>query len=827
LTTQEVERFRQIEAIFDAALEYPPGSERDAHARRQCGADASLLDEVERLLYDHERVRAIAPPRPESLPQFGPWRSIRLLGRGGMGTVYLAERADGAFRMTVAVKVVPLALASVDIEERFRRERQFLASLDHPKIARLIDGGVTSAGLPYLVMEFVDGLAIDQYCEARKLGARAIVGLMRNVLEALTYVHGQQVVHRDIKPSNIVVDGSGNAKLLDFGTARLVDASGDAAITRTGIFAFTPAYASPEQLLAKPATFASDIYSAGVLLYRLLTGRPPYRLTDYSPAAIADTINRTLPDASGMDRALDAILSTALSRRPEQRYLSVSEMDADLARYLEGEPVHAQRPWKVKWLGVAVAAMAVGAAGALWMFQRPPAPQRPVSIAVLPFTNANGDKADQYFVDGLTQEFSSEIARLKTFRMASQSSTALFRKQPRNLRDIGRKLRVSYVVEATVERTGDQIKMVVSLERVADGAQLWANTYRRRTADLGAIETDVETRLASTLGIAPSAPRNKHQPPEQAHDYYLRARFEDNQGTLEANTQAQEDLQRALKLDPEYAAAYNLLGGAIWSRNAISGTRPNPAEIAEAEQLWQKAIQLDPGLTAAHVSLGLFAQQFDWDFKRAEREFQAALAAGPNAGAHMLYAFLSLILGRRSEADEHLRVARDLDPVSSAAQTNAAILFELEGRIAEAREELRKLAIQSSNNLAYQAEVDRLDARLGNSGPAIQNLHKLEPLEPMATRDLAMAEAYAGHREEALRIIHPFEQNYEKGDVPMYQFALFYAALDDEPDTVKWLGRCLDAHEAGATYIRIEPAFAKMRNALEFQKLIKRVGLDY
>src|ERR1039458_4795801 len=222
MTADEVDRFRRVEATFDAVLECPSGPERDAFLRRQeATTDASLLAEVRQLLEDHEAVTAAVPMPPETLPRFGPWQAIRLLGRGGMGEVYLAERADGAFQMEAAVKVAPLALASPDIEERFRRERQFLASLDHPKVARLIDGGGGGSGLPYLVMEFVDGLAIDRYCDGQKLDARERIGLMRQVLEALIYVHGRGVIHRDLKPSNIMVDAAGKAKLLDFGTAPL------------------------------------------------------------------------------------------------------------------------------------------------------------------------------------------------------------------------------------------------------------------------------------------------------------------------------------------------------------------------------------------------------------------------------------------------------------------------------------------------------------------------------------------------------------------------------------------------------------------------------
>src|SRR5580658_5987445 len=205
----ELERFREVEELFYAAIEHPPGVARDTLIQKRCGADENLRIEVVLLLEDHERIRAAVPSPAQRLPRFGAWQAMKLLGRGGMGTVYLAERADGAFRMAAAVKVVPLALASAAIEERFRRERQFLAGLDHPKIARLIDGGVSETGLPYLVMEFVDGLTLDGFCDAHELDTRARIALVRQVLEALTYVHSRQVIHRDLKASNILVGQSG------------------------------------------------------------------------------------------------------------------------------------------------------------------------------------------------------------------------------------------------------------------------------------------------------------------------------------------------------------------------------------------------------------------------------------------------------------------------------------------------------------------------------------------------------------------------------------------------------------------------------------------
>ncbi|MGA2132321.1 MAG: protein kinase [Bryobacteraceae bacterium] len=345
----DLARFHKIEEIFHAALELPAGVDRDTLIRKSCGGDEDLQIQIGHLLEKDQSVRAAAPPAPERMPRFGAWQALKLLGRGGMGTVYLAERADGAFRMMSAVKVVPLALASAAIEERFRRERQFLAGLDHPKIARLIDGGVSETGLPYLVMEYVDGHTIERFCDQRHLDTRARIALVRQVLEALTYVHGQQVIHRDLKASNILVCENGQVKLLDFGTARLVDATAEAAITKTGVFAFTPEYASPEQVRGESLVFASDLYSAGVLLYRLLTGRLPYRITGASPAAMGVAIARAQPEPSGLDSPLDAILSKALAKTPAGRYASAGDMDADLARYLEGQRVRARKPRRKFW----------------------------------------------------------------------------------------------------------------------------------------------------------------------------------------------------------------------------------------------------------------------------------------------------------------------------------------------------------------------------------------------------------------------------------------------------------------------------------------------
>jgi TolB-like protein len=827
MTADEIARFRRIEAIFDAVLEYPSGKEREAFLLQQEAVVGSpLIAELRQLLEGHEAVTAAVPPRPEPLPRFGPWQAIRLLGRGGMGEVYLAERADGAFQMQAAVKVAPLAMASTDIEERFRRERQFLASFDHPKVARLIDGGFS--GLPYLVMEFVDGVSIDRYCDAVALDARARLALMRQVLEALIYVHGRGVIHRDLKPSNILVDAAGNVKLLDFGTARLVDATGDNAITKVGVFAFTPDYASPEQTQARPLTVATDIYSAGVLLYRLLTGRPPYRFADYAPGTVAHTVSQTEPEASGLDRPLDAILSKALRKTPEERYGSAAEMDADLARYLDGQPVRARRAPKLTPLAMAVAVVVLSAAAVIaWRFgARSAAPRPTASIAVLPFTNVGGNPDNQYFTDGVPSDITDALTHFKGLRVTARSWAFQFRGKEKDLRNIGRQTNASYILTGSIERAGNRVKTVASLYRSGDGARLWTNTYQRAAADTSAVETDLETAILASTGLSASDQPKIHVPPAEAHEYYLKARFQGDQISMAANDLSLQYFRRALELDPNYAAAYLGLADAIWNRGNADGEPFHPAQIRESAQLTEKSVQLDPGLVRAHVGLAQIAMRYDFDWNRADRELHTAFGLSPFVGTEIIYANLCLVLGKRQEADLHYQRARDLDSLSSQAVLNDVQYLMVEGRFEEAREETRKIAARSPNNERLQVRLNFMEAWFGNTA-AMENLRKWSRERPYAREFLAGAAAHIGNREEALRLLSQLEPEYLENHVAVYGLAAARAELNDEQGAVRLLETAIDSREDWALYIPVDVAFAKMESTPEFHRLKKRIGLDW
>jgi serine/threonine-protein kinase len=353
----------RIEQLFEASLEQP-AVHRDGWLQVACGGDAELLAEVRRLLAAHGVGQAAFPTDggsdTHSAPErvLGPYRLLHELGRGGMGTVHVAERDDGVFRRRVAIKLLHPGGERDELLARFVAERQILASLDHPNIARLLDGGITEAGRPYFVMEYIDGVPLDRYADRQRLDVQARLRLIATIARAVHYAHGRLVVHRDLKPSNVLVTPDGVVKLLDFGIAKIHDPTAvnltrPAPRTRTGLLLLTPAYASPEQFRGEPATTANDVWSLGVMLYELLTARRPFALEGLSLSECERVVTATDPprpsevaESPGLRRRLagdvDRMVLAALRKEPERRYGSAEQLAEDINRHLEGKPIWAR-----------------------------------------------------------------------------------------------------------------------------------------------------------------------------------------------------------------------------------------------------------------------------------------------------------------------------------------------------------------------------------------------------------------------------------------------------------------------------------------------------
>lgn len=448
------------------------------------------------------------------------------------------------------------------------------------------------------------------------------------------------------------------------------------------------------------------------------------------------------------------------------------------------------------------------------------------SIAVLPFTNLSTDPANEYFSDGLTDEVTDALARTRGLRVIARSSAFRFKGKTVDVREVGRELGVTHVLEGSVERSGDRIKVIAHLERVSDGSQEWSRTFERQSSDLFAVQSELAEGIARNLNAA-AAPVARHVPSDEVYRLAIEGRYEEQQMTPQAVANAEAKYRRAIELDPDYAAAYALLASAINDDyTARGGTRGNEDASKTIGQLLRRAIELDPTDSGAHVLLAAQMMQYNWDWIGAEKELRLARSEGPTAVGETYFAFLLCFHGRFAEADEHLKLAQVMDPLGVATLTNSANIRNLEGHFAEALESFRKLGQLAPSSPLAPTMISLTYIEQGRPEAALPQIRELEKRFPQYAMFEAMAQARAGHREEALRLMRPFEDQYPNTAPAMQWFALVYGFLGDEPDTVKWLERSADRHEFQAMNLAVHPVFAPMRNSPGFQALRKRMGLD-
>ncbi|HEY0172396.1 MAG TPA: protein kinase [Pyrinomonadaceae bacterium] len=552
------ERWKQVEGVFDAAMDLAP-EEREAYLAGACADDAELRRQVEMLIRSDEQAGAFieepavagvigetargavagafdaaafdAGVYDEAAPfigrRIGSYRIVRELGRGGMGAVYLAVRADDEFQKRVAIKLVKRGMDTDFILRRFRQERQILASLDHTYIARLMDGGTTDDGLPYFVMEYIEGLPVNQFCDAHKLSTPERLRLFLKVCTAVAYAHHNLVIHRDLKPSNVLVTADGTPKLLDFGIAKLLNPEmGGRALdpTTMALRLMTPEYASPEQVRGETVTMVSDVYSLGVLLYDLLTGHRPYTLRSRSPEEIARVICEQEPErpsvavnlievipSHGRDPveitpdsvsrvrdgslerlrrqlsgSIDNIVLKALRKEPQRRYQSVEEFARDIEHYLEGRPVGAPSyfpPTAETRIDDAEPSVPAGK-----------------SIAVLPFkTLSHEENRDEFLGMGMADAIITKLSNVGGVVVRPTSSVIKYFDGEQSAALAGHELDVAYVLDGRIQRVGERVRVTVQLIRTRDAAPLWAGKFDEQFTDFFAVEDSMSEQVAQAL----------------------------------------------------------------------------------------------------------------------------------------------------------------------------------------------------------------------------------------------------------------------------------------------------------------------------------------
>jgi serine/threonine-protein kinase len=733
----------------------------------------------------------------------------RELGRGGMATVYLAD--DLKHHRKVAIKVLRPELGYLLGADRFTREIRVAAALSHPHILPLHDSGAGGSGaesLLWFTMPYVRGESLRQkLIREKQLSIGEAIGIVRQVASALDHAHAQGLIHRDIKPENVLLH-EGEAMVTDFGIALAISRAGgqrgggvEERLTGTGISLGTPQYMSPEQAAGDSALDArSDVYSLGCVLYELLAGEPPYtgataqavmakRFTDPVP-----TIRRLRPT---VPPAVEQALQKALARVPADRFASAG-------------------------------------AFALALTATPGGQSRAPSVAVLPFLNLSADPENEFFADGITEDVIAQLSKIRSLKVISRTSVMAFKKREQSLREIGATLQVATLLEGSVRRAGDRVRIVAQLIDAEADRHLWAETYDRRLTDIFAIQTDVALQIASALEaeLSPDERNRIQRKPTsdvRAYQLYLQGRHCYSRYSEESIRKGIEYFRQAIAVDPGYALAYAGVALAYAELAAGQGggvLRPDLA-FHEAKEAVTRALALDSELGEAHSVLALLKFTHDFDWAGAEAEFKLALELSPGgADIYDHYGWLCAALERFDEALALVKRAQELDPLMHRADVATTLVRA--GRYKEALEAALRC-------IEFEPEYARGHSTLGwayiKNGMPEEGLAELRqsvalaPENTLYRAQLGQAYAMTGKTANAREVLRQLEQLSQERYVSPYHMAYVYAGLGEADRAMDFLERAYE-ERAGSVYgIKGSFLFTTLHSHPRFVNLLERMNL--
>jgi serine/threonine protein kinase/tetratricopeptide (TPR) repeat protein len=803
---------------------------------------------------DPNQIQASAQIDDESMvgQRVGPYRIERMIGRGGMGTVYEAWRADGEFQHRVAIKLIGSGLDNSFVVKRFRNERQILAALDHPNIGKLLGGGTTEDGRPYFVMEFIDGQPLYQYADMRGLAVADRLRLFTQVCDAVQYAHHKLVIHRDIKPTNILVSAAGVPKLLDFGIAKLLNpelVSETTPQTTLGVRLMTIEYASPEQVQALPVSLLSDVYSLGVILYELLTGHSPYRFRNRMPHEVARAIIEDEPEQpsvvvsrpgpsiplSHIDRNaltlsgesetrphlmatlrnelagnLDNIMLKALSKERAQRYDSVAAFRDDILRHLNG--------WAVLAPAYAPAKRKDNDAK---------------SIAILPLKILNlgptTDTGESFLGVGLADAMITRFSGVRTLAIRPTSAVVPYSDPNADPLRAGRELGVDYVLDGRIKTLGNRVRVSLQLLDVRQAANAWADQFDEQFSDALELEDSISAKVAESLlpqltdtGQRRFRKRGTDNP--RAFDAYLRGRFFWNKFTPGSLPKALEAFGEAIQLDPDYALAHVGLAD-FYNWAGIYGILPASVTHPKAKAAATRAIELDDSLGEAYATLGLSIETAECNWEETERTYQRALELNPNYSlAHEWYSSLLVGTGRFEEGLDEIKRAEELDPLSLRGMTLTSWSHYQVRRYGESIAKAQQIIdldrtnpqghLQLGNSLLEVGEADKAVV-------ALQESVRLMPGSPLPQCLLCFGLVAVGRRGEAETVRDEMVNAATTGYVKEYFLAMAHLALGDHAEALEYLEKAAVERDPWLVWFGTEPKLDPLREEPRFIELFR------
>ena len=730
------------------------------------------------------------------------YRIVRELGRGGMATVYLAH--DLRHDRDVAIKVLLPEPGTTSGNERFLAEVRTTARLQHPHIVPLLDSG-DACGQPFFVMPYVRGESLrDRLSREKRLPIDETLHIAREVGDALDHAHRAGIVHRDVKPGNILLSG-GHALLADFGVARALDPDSVTALTHAGIVVGTAQYMSPEQASgARDVGPPADQYALGCVVYEMLAGEPPFS----GPTVQSIIAKRMTTDPTAL-RVLRAAIPPVV--------------EAAVQKALAQDPVD-------RHAGVAEFVRALAASGAV-----PAASVRPeLSVAVLPFANLSADPENEYFSDGVTEDIITQLSKIGALKVISRTSVMRFRNTTQGLRDIAQTLGVGTVLEGTVRRAGERLRITAQLIDARTDIHLWAETYDRRLADVFEIQSEVAQRIADAL-------RARLTPEERArvqrvltadvevYNLTLLGRHYLHWLTEEGIRKSIECFDHAITRDASYAPAHAGRGLAYGYLSLGYFSVTGGAFRHQAERALGRALELDPTLAEAMASSAMLLMQYDYAWERAEALLQRAIEADPNcASAHDCYGNALAATGRHREATRQFDLALELDPLSYPIIGNAALCAHRAREFTKAAQYFER-GISLNPELPMGHALRALTAmQMGQPDVALAAARRAVEIYPDHPADLFLAVplAASGARGEAFAMLARSEEARATKNIWLVALAMTYAQLGEINLALTRLEEAYEARDFWMVWLKVQPEFDPLRAEPRFQRLLRKVHLE-
>jgi serine/threonine protein kinase/tetratricopeptide (TPR) repeat protein len=889
------ERNRQIDQVFQAALAHNP-AERAAFLDGACAGDSDLRRQVETLLAsDEEADGFIESPALEIAPELvaadhttvtgktiGPYQLDSRLGAGGMGKVYLAH--DQRLGRKVALKLLDPGLTGDNAQrKRFLREARLAASLDHPNICTIHEVG-EAAGRLFIAMQYVEGETLRRTIRGRPLKLDSLLSISLQVADALAEAHSRGIIHRDVKAGNIIITPRGQAKVLDFGLAKILEKEGEETethLTMTGMVMGTPASMAPEQARGERVDHRSDIFSFGVVMYELATGSIPFKgktRADVISALLKETHTPALELNKEIPSRLSAVIDRALAKDPADRYQSLPEMIAHLrqvvaeaggmdhlfssseARFRAMTPYVAprQRRPSLKVFGHRIErsfVMAPVAAGIallilglivsyLWPKPSPPStakrdeppaalPARIKSIAVLPFKPLAVNSRDESLELGMADTLITRLSNLSEIVVRPISAVGKYAGLEQDAVAAGKEQRVDAVLDGSIQRSADKVRVTVRLVKVDDGSQLWGETFNEKFSDIFAMQDRVSERVAGALALKLSSGEKelmtkRYTENTEAYQLYLKGRYYWNRRTGDAVKKGIEYFNQAIEKDPNYALAY---AGLADSYNILgsNGVIPMKESHPRARVAALKALEIDDNLAEAHTSLAAIIADFYWNWPEAESHFRRALELNPNyPTAHHWYCQYLVRMGRFNEAIQEAKRAHELDPLSLVMNVNLGQTHYCARQYDQAIEQFQKTLEMDPNFVPAYLHLGLVYLQKRMYEEAIESFQKGNTLAPYTTDMVALlghAYAVAGRRDEALKILNELKELSKKQYVSPFGIAFIYVGLGEKDQALTWLEKAYDDRVWLMGLLKVEPIFDPLRSDPRFEDLLRRIGL--